>query len=92
MNRTIARLNIEHFEKLLAKETDETKRQTLLSLLTEEKAKTGGARGNPEAQKRYRLGRLIPSTPVRRTDVDPFLGFGIDPSTKNAAAWKDERM
>jgi hypothetical protein len=39
MDRTVARLNIEHFRKLLAQETDETKRQTLLRLLAEEEAK-----------------------------------------------------
>lgn len=39
MDRTVARLNIEHYSKLLAHETDETKRQTLLRLLEEEEAK-----------------------------------------------------
>ena len=51
MDRTIARLNIEHFQKLLAKETDETKRRTLQSLLVEEKAKLATAEGNPKEQK-----------------------------------------
>jgi hypothetical protein len=94
MDRTLARLNIEHFQKLLAKETDETKRHTLLSLLAEEKAKLAAARkgktGDGKAQPR--LEGLSPSTPVRRTDVDPFLGFRIDPSAKNAAAGKCESM
>lgn len=39
MDRTVARLNIEHYRKLLARETDESKRQTLLRLLEEEEAK-----------------------------------------------------
>jgi hypothetical protein len=39
MDRTVARLNIEHFRRLLAKETDETRRQILQRLLTEEEAK-----------------------------------------------------
>jgi hypothetical protein len=39
MDRSIARLNVEHFRKLLAVETDEMKRQTLLRLLAEEEAK-----------------------------------------------------
>lgn len=39
MDRTIARLNIEHFTRLLAAETDESRRQTLLRLLAEEQAK-----------------------------------------------------
>jgi hypothetical protein len=39
MDRSIARLNIEHFRRLLATETDEKRRQTLLRLLAEEEAK-----------------------------------------------------
>jgi hypothetical protein len=39
MDKTVARLNIEHFRKLLSQETDESKRQTLLRLLDEEEAK-----------------------------------------------------
>ncbi len=39
MDKTVARLNIEHFRKQLATETDETRRQTLLRLLAEEEAK-----------------------------------------------------
>lgn len=43
MDKTIARLNIEHFRKRLAAETDETRRQTLLRLLAEEEAKLAGS-------------------------------------------------
>ena len=39
MDRSIARLNIEHFRRLLAVETDEKRRQTLQRLLAEEEAK-----------------------------------------------------
>ena len=39
MDRTVARLNIEHYRRLLARETDETRRQTIVRLLTEEEAK-----------------------------------------------------
>ena len=39
MDRTVAHLNIEHYHKLLAQETDDTKRQMLLRLLAEEEAK-----------------------------------------------------
>lgn len=39
MDRTVARLNIEHYRRLLAKETDEGRRQTILRLLAEEEAK-----------------------------------------------------
>jgi hypothetical protein len=39
MDPTTARLKIEYYSKLLAQETNETKRQTILRLLAEEKAK-----------------------------------------------------
>lgn len=39
MDRSVARLNIEHFRRLLAQETDEMRRLVLLRLLAEEEAK-----------------------------------------------------
>jgi hypothetical protein len=39
IERTVTRLNIEHYKKLLESETDETKRQTLTRLLAEEEAR-----------------------------------------------------
>ena len=39
MDRLIARLNIEHYRKALADETNETTRRTLHQLLGEEEAK-----------------------------------------------------
>ncbi len=39
MDRTVARLNIEHYRRLLATETDESKRKMLQKLLAEEEAK-----------------------------------------------------
>jgi len=39
MERTVARLNVEHYKRLLERETDETKRQTIQRLLAEEEAK-----------------------------------------------------
>ena len=42
MDRTVARLNIEHYRRLLAKEADETRRQTIMRLLAEEEAKLAG--------------------------------------------------
>ena len=39
MDRTVAHLNIEHYRRLLEKETDEVRRQTLRRLLAEEEAK-----------------------------------------------------
>ena len=50
MDRTVARLNIEHFRRLLAKETDETRRQILIRLLAEEEAKA--ADPSPTERKR----------------------------------------
>ncbi len=55
MPKTIARLNIQHFRKLLAQETDETKRRTILRLLAEEEAKLASLEGDPpkERLRRY---------------------------------------
>jgi hypothetical protein len=39
MDRSVARLNMEHFKKLLETEADEKKRQILAQLLSEEEAK-----------------------------------------------------
>jgi hypothetical protein len=43
MDRTVAHLNIEHYRRLLAAETDESKRKVLQKLLTEEEAKLAKA-------------------------------------------------
>jgi hypothetical protein len=48
MDRTIARLNIEHYRKLLSVETDEVRRATLLRLLAEEEAKLASLQGPPK--------------------------------------------
>ncbi len=52
MDRTLARLNIEHFRKLLTDELDETRRQVLLRLLAEEEAKLAALKALPNNQKR----------------------------------------
>jgi hypothetical protein len=52
MDRTVARLNIEHFRKKLAEEKDEAKRQTLLRLLAEEETKLAAADSPKEDEKR----------------------------------------
>jgi hypothetical protein len=44
MDKTVARLNIEHYSRLLAKETEESRRQMLLRLLAEEEAKIADPR------------------------------------------------
>lgn len=48
MDRTVASLNIEHYKRLLATETDESRRQMLLRLLAEEEKKLARATG-PDA-------------------------------------------
>ncbi len=46
MDRSVARLNIEHYKQLLAQETDEVRRKTLLTLLAKEEANVA-ASGTP---------------------------------------------
>ena len=54
MDKTIARLNIEHFRKRLATETDETTRQMLLRLLADEEAKLpDGTQGPSDERKQH---------------------------------------
>lgn len=53
MDRVVARLNIEHYRRLLAQETDETRRQTILRLLAEEEAKLADPSA-PKKKKRVR--------------------------------------
>jgi len=48
MDKTVARLNIEHYQKSLAAERDEAKRQTLMRLLAEEQAKLAALNNPPE--------------------------------------------
>lgn len=52
MDKDIARLNIEHFRKLLERETDEATRSMLLRLLAEEEAKLNALGRAPREQKR----------------------------------------
>ena len=54
MDKTVARLNIEHFRRLLANEADETKRQLIARLLAEEEAKL--ARLENQNKNRDKLG------------------------------------
>lgn len=46
MDKTVADLNIEHYKKLLATETDPVKRQMIQRLLAEEEAKLALAQAN----------------------------------------------
>ena len=89
MDRFVANLNIAHFRKQLAEETDETKRLMLVRLLAEEEAKSAGATQHPPTK--AVLG-LPPWPPVRRTHFDPLPGFRFGPPAKHATAWKHECM
>jgi len=52
MDKTVADLNIKHFKKLLASETDPVKRQTIERLLAEEEAKLATLGNDPSKKKR----------------------------------------
>ncbi len=52
MDKTVARLNIEHFRRKLATETDEAQRRVILRLLTEEEAKLAALTAPSEERKR----------------------------------------
>ena len=52
MDKSVARLNIEHFRRLLASETDEAKRKVLQRLLAEEEAKLKSLSGPSDEKKR----------------------------------------
>jgi hypothetical protein len=52
MDKFVARLNIEHFRKMLATESNDTTRQTLLSVLAEEEAKLAALAATKESEKR----------------------------------------
>lgn len=52
MDKAVARLNIEHYQKLLATETDEAKRQTLRRLLAEEEARLAALMDQPDNTKK----------------------------------------
>jgi hypothetical protein len=51
MDKTIARLNIEHFREKLSKELDEPTRQTIIRLLAEEETKLAALEGQPKKKK-----------------------------------------
>jgi hypothetical protein len=53
VDKFVARLNIEHYRKLLATEQDKTRRRDLLRLLAEEEAKLA-ALGEQSARKRWK--------------------------------------
>jgi hypothetical protein len=54
MDQTVAYLNIDHYRKLLATETDEKKRATLHRLLAEEEAKVASLINATDGRKQKR--------------------------------------
>jgi len=52
MDKTVARLNIEHFRRKLAEETDPSKHETLRQLLAQEEAKLKALGGEAEEEKK----------------------------------------
>jgi hypothetical protein len=50
MDKTIARLNIEHYRRLLTRESDEARRQKIELLLAEEEAKLAEMHDAPEEE------------------------------------------
>jgi hypothetical protein len=60
MDKFVARLNIDHFRKMLATERDDSKRETLLSLLAEEEAKLAACRDEGEVRSaEQEVGRYV---------------------------------
>jgi hypothetical protein len=53
MDKTVARLNIEHYRRLLATETDESRRQMLLRLLAEEEARIADTKPPERNRRRF---------------------------------------
>lgn len=59
LSKAVARLNLEHFRKLLAEETDQTKRQTILRLRADEEVKLNALTDSPNERKRRHDGLLL---------------------------------
>jgi len=65
---------------------DETDRQAIFRLLVDEEAKLAALEGDKPAEERKGLIRSLPVPPVRRTHLDPLLGFCVDPANKKRRA------
>jgi hypothetical protein len=48
LEKTVARLNVEHYRKLLASDIDDVKRRTITALLAAEEAKIGASEASNE--------------------------------------------
>ena len=83
MESTIARLNIEAFDGNLKMKTDETKRQMLVRLLSEEQAKLAALEEKSAGNISIRPSVLAPATPAQTSTVCQQNGLrdpGPDPS------------
>ena len=63
MERTVAKLNIEYFRQKLETEKDETKRRTLVQLLSEEQEKLAALIENPRTKSTFDHSYLAPLFP-----------------------------
>ena len=88
MDKTVARLNIEHYRKSLAAERDEAKRQTLMRLLAEEQAKVA-ALDTAREKTAQPLALLLPLAPMRGPHVDACFSLGVDPTAEDAGDRRD---
>jgi hypothetical protein len=88
VDRTVARLNIEHYRRLLAGETDEARRQALQRLSAEEAAKLGEETPAGTRKSRPALAAVLPFAPMGRIDIEPLARFPPDPAVGNAPASK----
>jgi hypothetical protein len=52
LDRTVARLNIEHYRKKLAEEKDPDRRNTLLRLIAEEEARLSAIETQPKSNRK----------------------------------------
>ena len=87
MDKLVARASIEHYRKLLAKETMRGSGKCWGRLLTEEEAKLKPYSGaNPEEV----IGGLTPWPPMCRPHVDPLDGFCLDPPAQDTPAGEPE--
>lgn len=51
MDKTVVRLNIEHFREMLSRQLDEPTRQTVFRLLSEEEARFAALERDPKGRK-----------------------------------------
>jgi hypothetical protein len=83
MDRHVARLNIEHYRKLLAAEPDEAKRKTLIRLQAEEELKLTASMRRYSGEKN-RMSHLLNGVAAHRSKAREF-GLQLRSSTNEDA-------